>query len=137
MSRKYINKVKREKIAARALFRCEYCKIHHDDLFVGFEIDHIIALKHGGSDKFENLAYACPHCNANKGTDLTSISKQTQEIIPLFNPRKEVWEEHFHASNGELLGITEVGKVTINLLKMNHIDLLILRKLLTDLKRYP
>ncbi len=29
-------------VAQRANFRCEYCQIHSDDLFLSFEIDHIL-----------------------------------------------------------------------------------------------
>ena len=60
-------------VAARAKNRCEYCRFHEDDMFVAFEIDHIISLKHGGDNHIDNLAHACPHCNQHKGTDLTTF----------------------------------------------------------------
>lgn len=63
----------RLKVIERADFRCEYCKIHQDDMFISFEIDHIIAQKHGGGNEIENLAYACPHCNQHKGTDMVTF----------------------------------------------------------------
>ena len=53
----------RWKVAERANFRCKYCRIHQDDMFISFKIDHIVAQKHGGGNEIENLAYACPHCN--------------------------------------------------------------------------
>ena len=78
----------RTQIAQRAKNRCEYCKIHEDDMFIGFEIDHIIANKHGGGDEMENLAYACPHCNQHKGSDLVTFIDSYDDIVMLYNPRK-------------------------------------------------
>ena len=90
-----ISKAKRLKVAKRARYRCEYCCLHEDDLFLSFELDHIIAIKHGGSDDLENLAYACPHCNQHKGSDLVTVLDDSDEFVPLFNPRVLLWEEHF------------------------------------------
>lgn len=67
MSR-YISKEIRIKVAERASFRCEYCKVHEEDSFLPFQVEHIISLKHGGGNEITNLALACPHCNQNKGT---------------------------------------------------------------------
>ena len=63
----------RDLVAQRALYRCEYCQIHEDDHFLAFHIDHILALKHGGTDNIENLAWACPTCNTYKGTDFATF----------------------------------------------------------------
>ena len=49
--RRSISERIRASMAQRANFRCEYCQIHSDDLFLSFEIDHIIAVKHGGSNQ--------------------------------------------------------------------------------------
>jgi hypothetical protein len=38
----------------------------------------------------ENLAWACHRCNYYKGPNLTSIDRETQAIVPLFNPRRAV-----------------------------------------------
>ena len=40
----------RWEVAERANFHCEYCRIHQDDMFISFEIDHIVAQKHGGGE---------------------------------------------------------------------------------------
>lgn len=124
-------------VAQRANHRCEYCHVHQDDSFLGFEIDHIISLKHGGGNEIENLALACPHCNQHKGSDLTTILESYEDIIALFNPRKEEWTEHFDIQNGEILPKTRIGKATIKLLKLNQPDLLISRQILSQSGRYP
>lgn len=132
-----ISKARRQEVAKRAKHRCEYCRLHDDDLFLSFELDHIIAVKHGGTDESENLAYACPHCNQHKGSDLVTLLENPDVFIPLFNPRKQLWEEHFQVSEGEIMPRTETGRATIKLLQLNTPDLLILRKLLQDIGRYP
>lgn len=127
----------RWKVAKRANFRCEYCKIHQDDMFISFEIDHIVAQKHGGGNEIENLAYACPHCNQHKGTDMVTFVDNYDDVIRIFNPRIDNWHEHFETITGELYSETKIGKATIKLLKINDVDLIILRGLLIELKRYP
>jgi 5-methylcytosine-specific restriction endonuclease McrA len=132
-----ISKAKRLKVAKRARYRCEYCCLHEDDLFLSFELDHIIAIKHGGSDDLENLAYACPHCNQHKGSDLVTVLDDSDEFVPLFNPRVLLWEEHFRVLEGEIIPKTNIGRATVKLLQFNSPDLLILRKLLHEVGRYP
>ncbi len=58
MGRK-LSKAIRIKVAKRAEFKCEYCKIHEEFLFLSFEVDHVISVKHGGGNEYENLAYTC------------------------------------------------------------------------------
>ena len=80
----------RQFVAQRAGYRCEYCRVHQDDLFIAFEIDHIAGIKHGGGDEPDNLAFACPHCNQHKGSDLTTFLDSYEDIVALFNPRTMV-----------------------------------------------
>jgi 5-methylcytosine-specific restriction endonuclease McrA len=64
------------------------------------EIDHIISTKHDGSDDIENLASACFYCNRNKGSDVGSIYRG--DFIRFFNPRIDVWDEHFKLENATI-----------------------------------
>lgn len=89
-------------VASRAQNRCEYCRLHQEDMFIAFEIDHIVSLKHGGGNEYDNLAYACPHCNQHKGSDLTTFLESYDDIVVLYNPRKHDWSEHFEAIDGEI-----------------------------------
>jgi HNH endonuclease len=131
------NEQLRLEVAERANFRCEYCKIHQDDMFISFEIDHIVAQKHGGGNEIENLAYACPHCNQHKGTDMVTFVDDYDDVIRIYNPRIDDWKKHFESTMGEIYSETKMGKATIKLLKMNDVDLIILRGLLSELDRYP
>lgn len=78
----------RLEIAKRAENCCEYCRIHEDDMFIRFEIDHIIVNKHGGGNEIENLVYTCPHFNQHKGSDLTTFIDSYNDIVILYNLRK-------------------------------------------------
>ncbi len=60
----------KKKVAFRADFRCEYCRLSQKVSFYTFHIDHIKSVKHGGLTIFQNLAYCCPDCNFFKGSDL-------------------------------------------------------------------
>lgn len=124
----YINKTLKDKVISRAKEKCEYCLINLKFSYFPFHIEHIISIKHGGETLFENLAFACPICNMNKGTDL-GTNDETDTLIRFFNPRKDKWEGHFLLdSTGMIIEKTKVGKATIKILKMNHPESLIERK---------
>lgn len=89
---------------------------------VKFQIEHIIALKHHGLTVSENLAYACPICNANKGTDIGTVLKGSDVLVPLFNPRKHRWHDHFELVSGEILSTTDIGSATVKILEFNTIE---------------
>ena len=96
MSR-YIAENIRQSVALRAFQRCEYCRVHKDDLFFVFQIDHIISIKHGGLTELENLAYVCSPCNQFKGSNLGTYLPGSKRLVRLFNPRKDRWFAHFDA----------------------------------------
>ncbi|MEH2279780.1 MAG: HNH endonuclease [Nostoc sp.] len=50
----------------------------------------------GGETTADNLALSCLSCNRHKGSDFATIDELTQEIVPLFNPRRLFWDEHFY-----------------------------------------
>ena len=101
---RWISAELRQAVARRANFLCEYCLIAEADTFYGCEVDHIISLKHGGSSKLNNLAYACALCNRAKGSDIGSISA-AGEFTRFFNPRVESWTEHFQLEGATIPAI--------------------------------
>ena len=127
----------RSKVAKRAAFRCEYCRLHEEDGFLAFEIDHIISKKHGGGNEIGNLAFACPQCNAHKGSDIATTGDSYLEIITLFHPRLQNWDEHFSIVDGRIEPKTKTGKATIKILHFNSPDRVYQRTLLFDAKRWP
>ena len=133
----YIPENIRQSVALRADYRCEYCRIHRDDLFFIYQIDHIISLKHDGLTEIDNLAFACSLCNQNKGPNLGTYLSGSKRLVRLFNPRQDKWFAHFEVQNGEILPKTRIGAATIKVLDMNNIDRIILRQGLMEIGRYP
>jgi hypothetical protein len=76
-------------------------------------IEHIVPKIHGGTDNPDNLALACIDCNLHKGTNLTGIDPQTNEVTELFHPRRQNWEDHFEWRGIHLIGKTAVGRTTV------------------------
>jgi 5-methylcytosine-specific restriction endonuclease McrA len=118
----------RHLVRQRAKHRCEYCQLHQDDSpLAALHIEHIRPIKHGGTDALENLCLACIDCNLHKGTNLTGIDPETDEITPLFHPRKDNWDEHFRWNGTRIAGHTAVGRATVRVLDLNGDDRLDLR----------
>lgn len=118
----------RQLVRQRAKHRCEYCQLHQDDSpLAALHIEHIRPIKHGGTDAAENLCLACIDCNLHKGTNLTGIDPETDEITPLFHPRRDNWAVHFGWNGTRIAGRTAVGRATIRVLDLNGEDRLDLR----------
>lgn len=137
MSRTSIPLTLRQAVIERARNRCEYCLYPQGAALLAFEIEHIICEKHGGPSTFENLALACPFCNRVKGTDLGSVDLQTGLLTPFFNPRKQVWTEHFLLDGAEISALTPEARVTIAILQLNHPDRITERARLIPVGHYP
>ena len=137
MSLTYISSSLRRHVNRRAGGRCEYCLLLDTDAFFVHEVDHVIAEKHGGATTIENLALACFDCNRFKGSDIASINPDTGAIVALFNPRTQIWGEHFRVSGGVINPLTPLGGATVHLLKMNLRQRVEARRALAELGRYP
>ncbi len=128
----------RQQVAARAKFRCEYCLVPEYFLATTFHIDHIRSLKHGGMTTLANLAFACPHCNQNKGSDVaTFIDDKGQDTVRFYNPRTDDWYAHFEIVNGLILPISLIGNATVKMLELNQPDRVIFRQALVESGNYP
>jgi len=107
----------RERVALRAKRWCEYRLLHEDHSYWPHQIDHVISLKHDGSSEFENSAYCCLRCNPWKGSDIGSLDGN--DFVPLFNPRKSLWQDHFTMRGFVIEPLTAEGRVTARLLRFN------------------
>lgn len=122
MNRELIRQVR-----LRAENRCEYCRLPGWALPLPFQIDHIIAEKHGGQTLEDNLALACPHYNRFKGPNIAGRDPESRQIVRLFNPRRDLWAEHLQWDGARLAGRTDIGRATVRVLAMNAEDLLLVR----------
>ena len=120
----------RRTVAERAKRFCEYCHIREADSFLGFQVDHIISVKHGGLTEPENLAWSCFACNNNKGSDVGTVLLPGKRFVRLFNPREDRWDEHFEVENNSFYAKTEIGEATIKVLKLNEVDRIIERQMI-------
>lgn len=108
-------------VAARAGGRCEFCHIPQEHVpYLRFWIEHLVPRQHGGGDEPENLAVSCPWCNRRKGPNLSAIDPETGEVVVLFNPRTQDWDEHFRVVDHTIVGLTAAGRATVALLAMNE-----------------
>ena len=127
----------RQIVIQRALGCCEYCLKHQDFSIYTHEVDHIIAVKHGGETTADNLALSCLSCNRHKGSDFATIDQVTKEIVPLFNPRRQVWNEHFYLEGARIEGKTHIGQGTARLLQFNVPNRVLERQVLMSQGLYP
>jgi 5-methylcytosine-specific restriction endonuclease McrA len=125
----------RRQVAQRACYRCEYCLIPEGELFAGCEVDHVISRKHGGVTDSANLAFSCERCNRAKGTDVGSLVGD--RFVRLFNPRIDHWQDHFRLVAALIEPLTEIGQVTIRVLRFNAPDRLLQRTVLQKVNLYP
>jgi HNH endonuclease len=126
----------REIVRRRAGERCEYCLIA--EIFISpHEPDHIIAVQHRGPTSAENLALACFDCNRRKGPNISSVDPISGQIIPLFNPRRDIWQDHFQLDGARIVGVSPAGRATIELLDFNNPIRILIRKELQRIDRYP
>ena len=100
------------------------------------QIDHI---NPNGADVLENLCLACWNCNNHKRTAMLATDTETGEAAALFNPRMQVWAEHFewvdHATR--VRGLTPTGRATIARLKMNRPAIVVARTRWADGGHHP
>lgn len=124
-------------VRSRAAGNCEYCGLPHADSVVPFEIDYILARRHGGASTDDNLAWSCFYCNSAKGPNIAGIDPESNDIVRLFHPRRDRWPDHFRWNFAMILGISPVGRTTVRVLQMNHPDMLELRVLLLKQGNFP
>ncbi len=122
----------REAVRQRAGGRCEYCHMPQSALAVRFHCEHVRAKQHHGGDELANLSFCCRQCNLFKGPNQAAYDPQTDELVSLFNPRADLWDEHFKVEDALITGITPKGRATVELLEMNRPEYIQLRELISD-----
>jgi len=100
--------------------QCEYCLIPESLLRLKHVLDHIIARQHGGKFELNNLALCCGRCNQSKGPNIAGADPSDGKLTRLFNPRTDVWRQHFRYDGSVLIGLTNVGRTTVNVLAINQ-----------------
>ena len=132
-------KAQRDEVFKRAEGLCEYCQSQEKYSNAAFEVEHIIPIFQNGETILENLAFACSGCNKFKSNRTSAFDFQTQAETPFYDPRKDVWLEHFAWNEDftEIAGLTAKGRVTIEGLKLNRKNVVNLRKVLLIVGEHP
>jgi hypothetical protein len=132
-----MDKAIEQQVWHRAGNACEYCRIPQALCPTMHEIDHVIARQHEGLTELDNLALACLHCNLHKGPNIASIDQVSKQLVRLFNPRTDIWTDHFIWEGALLVGRTSIGHATVKILAINRADYLDFRRSLFREGRFP
>lgn len=116
----------RREVYTRAKGICEYCQTAEANTGQIMEIEHIVP---NGGDGLDNLCLACGNCNRSKASATFALDPLTSESVPLFNPRTQVWVEHFQWSANKTFveGISPIGRATVGRLRMNNTRVVLAR----------
>jgi predicted restriction endonuclease len=112
----------RKTITERATRRCEYCLMLLDFSHDPFDVEHIKPISQNGKTELNNLALSCHGCNLHKSDKITAFDVVSEELVRLYNPRKDIWNEHFTWAKKFtiIVGLTPIGRATIESLKLNR-----------------
>jgi HNH endonuclease len=118
---------------------CEYCRSQTKFAIDPFVIEHIIPISRGGATISENLALACQGCNNYKYTKTEGIDPINVQTTPLYHPRTMLWNDHFAWSEDTtiVIGLTPIGRATVQTLRMNRAGVVNLRQLLHTAGQHP
>src|SRR6266700_3808009 len=82
-------------VSERARGCCEYCLSQERFALQAFSMEHILPRSKGGTNQLENLALACQGCNNYKYNRTHALDPVGGAMVPLYNPRLQLWNEHF------------------------------------------
>lgn len=139
MPKKRVSSKQRQIVAERAHGCCEYCHSQVRFATKSFSIEHIHPRNLRGKTELSNLAFACPGCNGHKHTKIKGVDPVTLKLMPLYNPREQKWTDHFGWSEEftQVVGLTPIGRATVEALKLNRDGVVNLRRVLYVLGEHP
>lgn len=126
-------------VVERAGDRCEYCLSPASYATQRLSVEHVLPRTKGGQTAFLNLALACQGCNNYKYNHTEATDPVSGLVVPLYNPRRDRWSDHF-AWSADLLvmiGLTPTGRATVATLLVNRTGVVNLRRLLLGVGEHP
>jgi hypothetical protein len=108
-------------IAQDARGECGYCRAPQRALPYRLEIEHLLPVSLGGGNERDNLWLSCHKCNKLKSNHVAGADPLTGQEVPLFNPRRDDWGDHFTWEGGGqyVVGRTAIGRATVATLRLN------------------
>jgi hypothetical protein len=129
----------KRQVRQRARDLCEYCHTSEKWQYVQFTVDHVLPLSQGGVTALGNLALACFHSNRRKSDHAMAIDPVSAIEVPQFNPRRDIWNEHFIWSPDALMivGRTPTGRASVAALNFNRAWVVAIRAADQAVGRHP
>lgn len=129
----------RQFVVQRALGRCEYCRSPAAFAHQRFSLEHIRPRSRKGKRSPGNTALSCQGCNNHKYNRMKACDPISMEMVPLFHPRRHRWKDHFAWSDDatQILGLTPIGRATVEALQLNREPLVNLRRVLVEAGEHP
>ncbi|XHX80086.1 MAG: HNH endonuclease [Stenomitos frigidus ULC029] len=139
MPKDYISVALKRLVFDRANGCCEYCCSQAKFAIESLVIEHIIPTSRDGETSADNLALACQGCNNYKYNKTEGIDPIDAQPATLFNPRTMLWSEHFawNEDTTLLVGLTAIGRATVNTLRLNREGVVNLRQVLRTTGQHP
>jgi hypothetical protein len=128
-----------EFVLQRAQGRCEYCRSPAAFAHQSFSLEHVRPRSRRGKKELSNLALSCQGCNNHKYNRTRSRDPVSRRLVRLFHPRRDRWSDHFAwtPDGAEILGLTAVGRATVEALQLNRPALVNLRRVLVEAGEHP
>jgi len=112
--RRALSKKTRFEVFKRDVYACQYCGAHPPNVIL--EIDHIVPVAGGGSNKIDNLITSCFNCNRGKGAIpldkiLPSMAEKSAKVAESELQLREyykVLEAQESRLEGEMWAIAEI-----------------------------
>ena len=126
-------------VVERARGCCEYCRSQARFAIQPFSVEHVIPKSRDGQNTLDNLALACQGCNNHKYTKTEGRDPVTDDIVPLYHPRQQRWRDHFAWDDSFtlIIGLTPIGRATVEALRLNREGLVNLRQILYAVGEHP
>jgi len=129
----------RRQVSEEANHYCEYCKTSSRLTGTPLVIEHILPRSLGGSDDRSNLAASCYRCNEFKGAKNHAADPESEQLVPLFNPRNQLWADEFIWGNDgtHIIGVTPIGRATVIALRLNNENIVEARAIWIEFRWHP
>jgi hypothetical protein len=134
-----LTKAVREFVFRRARGRCDYCHSPAAFAHQTFSIEHIRPRSRRGDDSLGNLAVSCQGCNNHKYNRTKFRDPVSNDEVRLSHPRRNQWADHFAWTDDGtmILGLTAIGRATVEALQLNRVALVNLRRVLAEAGEHP
>lgn len=110
----------RDEVVLLAGNRSEYRGLWQVGQKAAFHVDQVLPRVAGGPTEVGNFALAFVSCSLRKWPRRSAPDPATHEAVPLFNPRGQVWEDHFRWDGAMVMPLTPTGRATAEALAMNR-----------------